>query len=134
MKTTKILCASLLGLTLAGCATPPPTIDTGSSWRVTWIGEQPVREGSYLALTFDMDDRAFGTGGCNHWFAGYGIEGVIMRFSQIGSTRRLCAPEVMEQEQAFFTALRQVRHWDRSPLGELRLWPESGKPVRLQPE
>lgn len=133
MNRSLLLCA-LAGLTLAGCATPPPTVAVGSSYRVTWIGEQPVRDGGYIAITFDEDDRAFGTGGCNHWFAGYGIEGPIMRFSKVGSTHRVCSDEAMAQEQAFFDALRQVRRWDRSQLDELRLWPDTGKPIRLQPE
>ena len=134
MNLCKMTGAALSALLLAGCAGQPPVIEAGSSYRVSWIGEQPVRDDTYLAVTFDENDRAFGTGGCNHWFAGYGVEGMIMRFSKVGSTRRLCAPEVMQQEQAFFDALTQVRHWDRNDDGELRLWPEQGKPLRLQPE
>ena len=124
---------AVLALALAGCAAPPLALDQERTYRVEWIGVLPV-ERSYLTITFGADDRAYGTGGCNHWFAGYGIEGEILRFSQVGSTRRLCEPEVMEQEQRFFDSLRQVRRWDLSPLDELRLWPEQGKPIRLKVE
>lgn len=127
------LASATAALTLAGCASAPPTLEQERTYRVEWIGALPV-ERSYLTITFGTDDRAYGTGGCNHWFAGYGVEGEILRFSQVGSTRRLCEPEVMEQEQRFFDSLRQVRRWDMSPLDELRLWSEQGKPIRLKVE
>jgi heat shock protein HslJ len=119
---------------LAGCAATPTLLEQERAYRVEWIGERPLIDRSHLTVTFDRDGRAYGTGGCNHWFAGYGIEGEILRFSQVGSTRRACAPALMEQEQRFFDSLRQVRRWDYSPLGELRLWPEQGKPIRLLPD
>lgn len=121
------------GLTLGACASTPPALETGRAYRVEWIGERPLIDSSHLTITFEQDGRAYGTGGCNHWFAGYGVEDGILRFSQIGSTRRACAPALMEQEQRFFEALGAVRRWDRSSLGELRLWPEQGKPLRLLP-
>ncbi|MOA56247.1 META domain protein [compost metagenome] len=62
------------------------------------------------------------------------MEGQILRFSTVGSTRKACAPELMEQEARFFQALEHVRRWDLSPLDQLRLWPEQGKPLRLLPE
>ncbi|MOA33206.1 META domain protein [compost metagenome] len=62
------------------------------------------------------------------------MEGEILRFSQVGSTRKLCSPSLMEQEARFFRALQQVRRWDVSPLEQLRLWPEQGKPIRLWPD
>lgn len=129
-----ILAGACAALALSGCASAPPVLEQERTYRVEWIGALPRIERSYVTITFGADDRAYGTGGCNHWFAGYGIEGEILRFSRVGSTRRLCSPELMEQEQRFFDSLRQVRRWDLSPLGELRLWPEEGKPLRLQPD
>ena len=124
--------AALL-IALAGCASTPP-LEQERTYRVAWIDEQPLLEGSHLTITFGTDDRAYGTGGCNHWFAGYGVEGEILRFSRVGSTRRQCTPALMEQEARFFQALQHVRRWDHSPLEELRLWPEQVKPIRLRPE
>ena len=40
----------------------------------------------------------------------------------------------MEQEQRFLETLGSVQRWDFSAQDELRLWPEQGKPLRLQPE
>lgn len=123
-----------LVLALAGCASALPALEQERTYRVEWIDERPLLEGSHLTVTFGADDRAYGTGGCNHWFAGYGVEGQILRFSTVGSTRKACSPALMEQEARFFQTLQQVRRWDVSPLDQLRLWPESGKPMRLQPE
>ncbi len=125
------LMLALAALSLAGCASTPPAIETGRTYRVLWIDATPLVEPSHLTITFDHDGRAYGTGGCNHWFAGYGVEGEILRFSQIGSTRRACSPALMAQEARFFAALDHVHRWDVSPLDELRLWPAEGRPMRL---
>lgn len=52
------------------------------------------------------DYRAYGTGNCSHWFAGYGLKGEILR-------------------------LREVRRRDISPLEQLRLRPDEGRPIHL---
>ncbi|MNT53363.1 META domain protein [compost metagenome] len=62
------------------------------------------------------------------------MEGEILRFSKVGSTRRACPPALMEQEARFFQALEHIRRWDVSPLDQLQLWPDEGKPIRLWPE
>lgn len=118
-------------LLISGCASTAPGIATGRTYQVTWIDAKPLVERSHLTLTFEADGRAYGTGGCNHWFAGYGIEGEILRFSKIGSTRRACSAALMAQEARFFKALDHVHRWDVSVLDELRLWPAEGKPMRL---
>lgn len=89
---------------------------------------------SHISLTFDGQGRAFGNGGCNHWFASYTLKDELLQFGAIGSTRRLCAEEIMEQERRFLALLQNVQHWDISPTDELRLWPAEGKPLRLVPE
>lgn len=131
LRTTTLVAATVA---LAGCASTPPTLERERAYRIEWIDERPLLEGSHLTITFGSDDRAYGTGGCNHWFAGYGVEGEVLRFSRIGSTRKACSPELMEQEARFFQALEKVRCWDISPIEQLRLWPEQGKPLRLNPE
>lgn len=131
---SKLLISLAVAFTLSGCANTAPSINEGRTYRVHWLGSQPTLDESYLTLTFDSDDRAYGTGGCNHWFAGYGVEGEILRFSRIGSTHRNCSSEIMAQEQRLFELLGQVRRWDYSSTGDLRLWPEEGKPIRLRPD
>lgn len=93
-----------------------------------WIGERPLIDNSHLTVTLDDAGRAYGSGGCNHWFAPYTLDGDKLTFGGVGSTRKACAPALMEQEQRFFGALQTVQRWDISPIEQVRFWPEQGKP------
>lgn len=124
---------ALCAATLVGCANQTP-LQTERSYSVEWIGERPLIDRSHLTMTFGADGRAYGHAGCNHWFAQYTLKGEQLGFDFPGSTRKSCAPALMEQERRFFDALGTVRRWDVSEQDELRLWPASGKPLRLLPE
>lgn len=125
---------ALLATALAGCASDSPQLETEHSYRVEWIGERPLIDRSHLTITFAADGRAHGNAGCNHWFAGYSLKDETIRFETPGSTRKLCAPALMEQERRFLDALSQVQRWDFNVIGQLQLWPASGKPIRLWAE
>ena len=56
---------------------------------------------------------------------------LTISFGKIGSTRKLCAEALMEQEHRFFKALETVQRWDISPIEQTRFWPAEGKPIRL---
>lgn len=125
---------ALLAATLAGCASDAPQLETERSYRVEWIGERPLIDRSHLTVTFAADGRAHGHAGCNHWFAGYRLKGDAVGFEAPGSTRKMCASALMEQEQRFLAALSEVKRWDFNDIGQLQLWPASGKPIRLWAE
>ncbi|MDH1441815.1 META domain-containing protein [Pseudomonas sp. GD03721] len=124
----------LLAAALAGCASDAPQLETERSYRVEWIGERPLIDRSHLTVTFAADGRAHGHAGCNHWFAGYTLKGDTLSFEPAGSTRKMCAPALMEQEQRFLAALGGVQRWNFNGIGQLQLWPASGKPIRLWAE
>ncbi|MDH1054660.1 META domain-containing protein [Aquipseudomonas alcaligenes] len=128
------LVPTLFAATLSGCASDPVQLENDKTYRVEWIGERPLIDRSHLTITLGEDGRAYGSAGCNHWFASYRRDGDALRFEQPGATRKLCAPTLMEQEQRFLEALGQVQRWDVSGIGQLRLWPAEGKPIRLWPE
>jgi heat shock protein HslJ len=128
------LVPALFAATLSGCASDPVQLENDTTYRVEWIGERPLIDRSHLTITLGEDGRAYGSAGCNHWFASYRRDGDALRFEQPGATRKLCAPALMEQEQRFLEALGQVQRWDVSGIGQLRLWPAKGKPIRLWPE
>ncbi|BCR23797.1 MULTISPECIES: META domain-containing protein [Pseudomonadaceae] len=128
------LVPALFAATLSGCASDPVQLENDKTYRVEWIGERPLIDRSHLTITLGEDGRAYGSAGCNHWFASYRRDGDALRFEQPGATRKLCAPALMEQEQRFLEALGQVQRWDVSGIGQLRLWPAEGKPIRLWPE
>lgn len=125
---------ALVGATLAGCATEGTTLETERTYQVEWIGERPLIDRSHLTLTLGHDGRAYGNAGCNHWFASYTLEGERLSFGPVGSTRKACAPALMEQEQRFLDFLPNVQRWDFSATEQLRLWPAEGKALRLWPE
>jgi heat shock protein HslJ len=118
---------------MAGCASEAPQLEQDSAYQVEWIGERPLIDNSHLTLTLGADGRAFGSAGCNHWFASYSLKDQQISFSQAGSTRKMCAPALMEQEQRFLDALSKVQRWDISTIDQLQLWPAEGKPIRLWP-
>lgn len=128
------LSLGLVALGLLGCAAEPVQLERERTYQVEWIGERPLVDNSHLTLTLDADGRAYGSAGCNHWFSPYQLQGQQLSFGQLGSTRKLCPPALMEQEARFFEALGQVQRWDFSPLDQLRLWPAAGKPLRLWPQ
>jgi len=128
------LVPALFAATLSGCASDPVQLENDKTYRVEWIGERPLIDRSHLTITLGEDGRAYGSAGCNHWFASYRRDGDALRFEQPGATRKLCAPALMEQDQRFLEALGQVQRWDVSGIGQLRLWPAEGKPIRLWPE
>ena len=129
-----LLTGVLIATGLLGCATEPSKLQQERSYVLEWIGERPLIDRSHLTITLGEDGRAYGSAGCNHWFASYRRDGDALRFEQPGATRKLCAPALMEQEQRFLEALGQVQRWDVSGIGQLRLWPAEGKPIRLWPE
>ena len=130
----RALLLALLAATLAGCASDAPQLETERSYQVEWIGESPLIDRSHLTVTFAADGRAHGHAGCNHWFAGYTLKDDAVRFETPGSTRKMCAPSLMEQEQRFLAALTEVQRWDFNDIGQLQLWPATGKPIRLWPQ
>lgn len=122
---------ALLAAALAGCASEVPQLQTERSYQVEWIGARPLIDRSHLTITFAADGRAHGNAGCNHWFANYALNGNALSFERPGSTRKMCAPALMEQERRFLDAIAQVQRWDFNALDQLQLWPAEGKPVRL---
>jgi heat shock protein HslJ len=130
----RVLTISLLAAGLVGCATSAPQLETEHTYLVEWIGERPLIDRSHLTITLGDDGRAYGNTGCNHWFAGYTLTGDKLSFRAAGSTRKMCAPALMEQEARFLDSLSKVERWDFSATEQLQLWPAEGKPMRLWPE
>jgi len=129
-----LLLSALIGTALLGCAAEPMKLEQERSYLLEWIGERPLMDYSHLTLTLAADGRAYGNAGCNHWFAPYQLDGDKLTFGKVGSTRKLCAPALMEQEKRFLQALETVQRWDISPIEQVRFWPAEGKPLRFWPE
>lgn len=129
----KILLTILAALFVSGCAIDSQKLEYDVTYITEWIGDEPVVGRNPVSLTFSQD-RAYGNAGCNHWFASYQLDGQQIRFSQIGSTRKMCAEHLMKQEQHFLQLLSQIERWDISNIDQLRFWPAEGAPIRVWPE
>ena len=114
----KVALQTLLLLTLAallaGCGKPGAgaRLD-GTSWVLTSLNGSRPMEGIQVTLVFE-DGEISGSAGCNSYFGAYTIEGADgLAFSGIGSTLMACLePEgIMDQEQAYFTALGSVAYY-----------------------
>ena len=123
----------LAALITVGCAVEPLALQNDVTYIAEWIGDEPVVGRTPLSLTFS-EDRVYGNAGCNHWFATYQRDGQQIRFSNIGSTRKMCPELIMKQEQHFLELLSQVERWDVSNIDQLRFWPAEGAPIRVWPE
>lgn len=128
-----LLMAGLAMASVAGCSVEPLTLQNDVTYIAEWIGDEPVVGRNPVSLTFS-EDRAYGNAGCNHWFANYQRDGQTLRFSDIGSTRKLCAEHIMKQEQHFLELLSKIERWDVSKIDQLRFWPAQGAPLRVWPE
>jgi len=119
---------------LTGCASDTGALQRDHGYVLEWIGERPLIDNSHLTMTLGEDGRAYGNAGCNHWFASYRLDGDSISFGPVGSTRKMCAPALMEQEHRFLEAMGKVEHWDVSDVQQLELWPAQGLPLRFWPE
>jgi heat shock protein HslJ len=119
-----LLCAMLCVLTTAGCATPASEEVasaaavplTGTTWRLTQIGDQlvdnpPGDAAAHVQLQAG-NSRVTGFAGCNRMFGGYSLNGESLKFGQVGATKMACLEEGrMELESRFFETLSQVARW-----------------------
>lgn len=122
-----------LALLVSGCAVEPLTLQNDVTYIAEWIGNKPVVGRNPVSLTFS-EDRVYGNAGCNHWFASYQLDNQKIRFSEVGSTRKMCAEHIMKQEQHFLELLSKIERWDVSKIDQLRFWPVEGAPLRVWPE
>ncbi len=123
-----------LAASLFGCSSEPLQVVNERVYQAEWIDGQPRVRHTHPTLILGQDGRAYGNAGCNHWFAAYSLADNHLSFSEIGSTRKLCPPPIMAQEQRFLDSLSKVQRWDFSSQEQLRLWPAEGKPMRLEPQ
>ncbi len=71
------------------------------------VGTEPV-------VTFGPDGIVSGTGGCNQFSGGYGVEGDTITIGPLMSTMMACDEELMAQESAIMQALEGATTWSVS--------------------
>jgi len=89
----------------------------GTSWWVEDIAGKGVIDMSHTTLEFTDDGRVVGDAGCNRYFGSVEIAESSMVFGPLAGTRKMCAPALMDQEQAFFQAMSRVGKWEIAETG-----------------
>jgi heat shock protein HslJ len=86
----------------------------GPRWNLVQLGDTSVSESKtpYRAhLVFDADTlRVAGSGGCDRVSGRFEIDGELLRFGPMASTRMAC-PDGMDIERQFLKALAQVERY-----------------------
>jgi heat shock protein HslJ len=82
-------------------------------WRVEYIKSRPVIDNSPATLVFSAKNKLSGQASCNNFFASYQISDKanktpLLTVSQAGTTRKMCAPALMEQESRLLTTLPNI--------------------------
>ena len=80
-----------------------------TDWALVEIDGRAVIDRVQSTIRFEGNDRIVGWGGCNRYFAPVRSGFIYFEVGPIGSTRRICPPVVMEQEERFFAALQKAR-------------------------
>lgn len=101
------------GFMIAGCshtAESPMVVNEliGTEWGLEEIDGSGVVDNVQSTLRFEGNDRIIGWGGCNRYFTGFRSAGNDIKLGPIGSTRRICPPGVMDQEDRFFQTLEKA--------------------------
>jgi len=114
MVTTRIVLAVVL--LAAGCAAAPPRAPTavalnvleGTAWQAEEIEGTGVLDRAPSTIVFDAGQKIAGRAGCNRYFGSFEQSGDAVTIKPTGSTRMACAPDVMDQEGKFLSALEAV--------------------------
>ncbi|TKB88284.1 MAG: META domain-containing protein, partial [Mesorhizobium sp.] len=80
----------------------------GQSWLVEYIDGIGVIAEPRATFRISEAGKAGGSGPCNVYFATARVDGSTIAVTDIGSTFKACAPQVMAEEKALFEALAKA--------------------------
>ena len=105
--------------------TPAPPLEH-TTWRLSSIGGRKALEDVRVTAVFDGADRIGGSTGCNAYGGRAVVKGSAITIGELISTLRAClGGGVMEQEQAYLSALAKVSVFSATA-NELQLGPTAG--------
>ncbi|MBN9218746.1 MAG: YbaY family lipoprotein [Mesorhizobium sp.] len=100
----------------------------GQSWLVEYIdGIGEIRE-PQATFRIGKSGKAGGNGPCNVYFATARVDDRSISISDIGSTYKACAPEVMAEEKALFDALAKAASY-KVDAGRLTISDKDGREI-----
>ena len=110
----KLLCFGILALLLISCGDKEEDKEAwgdirGVTWQLSEIGENTLNNDINTTLVFGEDNKLSGNGGCNNYFGTYELFTNGITISNIGSTRKMCSEEIMEQEMTYLNILENAK-------------------------
>jgi len=87
---------------------------TNQKWRPIEISGKSIAGENKAYIQFRPDGAATGHGSCNQMGASYTADKTNLRLGPMRSTRRGCAPDIMQIESAFTGALEATRLYLRN--------------------
>ncbi|WP_395688102.1 META domain-containing protein [Aestuariivirga sp.] len=120
------------GKTFSGCGGEPVSLLRGE-WQVTEIAGRPVIAEAVPTVTFGGDGKISGLASCNRFFGGYSLTGEGLAVGQLGSTKMLCEPVVMDQEQVVLSLLETAGGFALDEQGQLTLRSGDGRTLTARP-
>ena len=147
MRLLTALCLSVVMLTLSACQLLSgharehemsrgfsPDELLGPEWVVEDIAGQGLIDASRVTLNFDAEGRVYGKASCNGYSGQYQQAGDAWTISQLITTKKLCPPALMEQEQRFTAILAKVDSMGRDDSGALILSDPDGQRIVARAE
>ncbi|NHN36171.1 META domain-containing protein [Pseudomaricurvus alcaniphilus] len=136
-----ILIAAAAALALAACTSAPGTGTNGNSeftnadlldrtFQIQDVAGRGVIDSSHITLTFGQDGQFSGSTGCNRVFGPYTRSGADLEFGTLGTTRKMCPPALMNQEQTVLNILADVIRIERDREGALLVTTADGRSLR----
>ena len=117
---------------LTGCGGEPASLLQGAEWTVMAIDGKPLIAGSKPTLTFAPDGRLTGHASCNRFMSQYTLSGEGLAIGQAAGTRMMCEATLMDQEQAFLSALSGTQGFSIVADGALLLRTGDGRTIEAR--
>lgn len=142
MKPVLVLAAVLL---LAGCAREVSVMKgqeqvisgslAGGPWRVEDVNGGGVIDDARLDMSFDVTEmRVRGRGGCNSFSGAFVETGPVVKIGPLMSTRKMCAPSLMDLEAKLLSALEASTSVSYDATGAATLRTPDGRRIKIRKE
>lgn len=113
-----------------GCGGDPGKLLRGPEWVVEDIDGSGIIDSSRVTISFLEHNRVAGHASCNQFSGGWKLTGEGLMFTRMVSTKKACAPALMDQESRFLSLLEDIRRFDIGRHGELLLITSDGGTIR----
>lgn len=130
-------------LILAGCARELSVMKgqeqvisgslAGGSWVVEDVNGGGVIDDARLDMTFDVTElRVSGHAGCNSFSGSFVETGAVVQFGPLMTTRKMCAPSLMDLEGKLLSALQATTSVAYDATGAATLRTPDGRRIKIR--